>query len=190
MRRGLKEVLKLLRAFLNAGVMKNGLVSQATEGTPQGGPLSPLLSNLMLDVLDKELERRGHQFVRYADDCNINVRSVREGDRVMASVSRSLEKRLKLKVNQGKSAVARPGERKFLSFSFSSGDKPKRRIAPQPLERFKLRVRVRTRTPGGVPGKAREGIPMSISAYGIGEGERALAKKPFAPFPQINRPFL
>ena len=141
-----KRVLKLLRAYLKAGVMENGLVSQATEGTPQGGPLSPLLSNLMLDVLDKELERRGHQFVRYADDCNIYMRSVRAGERVMASVSRFLEKRLKLKVNQGKSAVARPGERKFLGFSFTSGDKPKRRIAPQSLERFKLRVRELTRT--------------------------------------------
>jgi RNA-directed DNA polymerase len=141
-----KRVLKLLRAFLNAGVMENGLVSLATEGTPQGGPLSPLLSNLMLDVLDRELERRGHRFVRYADDCNIYVRSVRAGERVMASVSRFLDKKLKLKVNQGKSAVARPGERKFLGFSFTSGSEPKRRIAPQALERFKLRVRELTRT--------------------------------------------
>ena len=141
-----KRVLKLLRAFLNAGVMENGLVSLVTEGTPQGGPLSPLLSNLMLDVLDRELERRGHRFVRYADDCNIYVRSVRAGERVMASVSRFLEKKLKLKVNQGKSAVARPGERKFLGFSFTSGSEPKRRIAPQALERFKLRVRELTRT--------------------------------------------
>jgi RNA-directed DNA polymerase len=141
-----KQVLKLLRAFLNAGVMENGLVSPATEGTPQGGPLSPLLSNLMLDVLDRELERRGHRFVRYADDCNIYVRSVRAGERVMAGVSRFLEKRLKLKVNRGKSAVARPGKRKFLGFSFTSGSEPKRRIAPQALERFKLRVRELTRT--------------------------------------------
>jgi RNA-directed DNA polymerase len=141
-----KRVLKLLGAYLNAGVMENGLVRQATEGTPQGGPLSPLLSNLMLDVLDRELERRGHRFVRYADDCNLYVRSVRAGERVMASVSRFLEKRLKLKVNQGKSAVARPGERKFLGFSFTSGSEPKRRIAPQSLERFKLRVRELTRT--------------------------------------------
>lgn len=115
-----KRALKLLRAFLNAGVMENGLVSLATEGMPQGGPLSPLLSNLMLDVLDRELERRGHRFVRYADDCNIYVRSVRAGERVMASLSRFLDKKLKLKVNQGKSAVARPGERKFLGFSFTS----------------------------------------------------------------------
>ena len=141
-----KRVLKLLRAFLNAGVMENGLVNLATEGTPQGGPLSPLLSNLMLDVLDRELERRGHRFVRYADDGNIYVRSVRAGERVMASVSRFLEKKLKLKVNRGKSAVARPGKRKFLGFSFTSGSEPKRRIAPQALERFKLRVRELTRT--------------------------------------------
>lgn len=143
-----KRVLKLLRAFLNAGVMENGLVSAATEGTPQGGPLSPLLSNLMLDVLDKELERRGHRFVRYADDCNIYVRSVRAGERVMAGVSRFLEKKLKLKVNRAKSAVARPGERKFLGFTFTFKGEPKRRIAPQSLKRFKLRVRELLRTGG------------------------------------------
>lgn len=141
-----KRVLKLLRAFLNVGVMENGLVSPATEGTPQGGPLSPLLSNLMLDVLDKELERRGHRFVRYADDCNIYVRSVRAGERVMAGVSRFLENKLKLKVNGAKSAVARPGERKFLGFSFTQGSEPKRLIAPQALKRFKLRVRELTRS--------------------------------------------
>jgi RNA-directed DNA polymerase len=140
-----KRVLTLLRAFLNAGVLENGLVSLALEGTPQGGPLSPLLSNLMLDVLDKELERRGHRFVRYADDGNIYVRCERAGQRVMASVSRFLEQKLKLKVNQGKSAVARPGKRKFLGFSFTFGNKPKRRIAPQALERFKLKVRALTR---------------------------------------------
>lgn len=140
-----KRLLKLLRAYLNAGVLENGLVSPVTEGTPQGGPLSPLLSNLMLDVLDKELERRGHRFVRYADDCNIYVRSQRAGERVMASVSQFLEKKLKLKVNQGKSAVARPSERKFLGFSFTSGEAPKRRIAPQSLKRFKLKVRELTR---------------------------------------------
>lgn len=140
-----KRVLKLLRAFLNAGVMENGLVSPSAEGTPQGGPLSPLLSNLMLDVLDKELERRRHRFVRYADDCNIYVLSVRAGERVMAGVSRFLEKKLKLKVNRAKSAVARPGERKFLGFTFTFNREPKRRIAPQSLKRFKLRVRELTR---------------------------------------------
>jgi len=141
-----KRVLKLLRAFLHAGVMENGLVSPATEGTPQGGPLSPLLSNLMLDVLDKELERRGHRFVRYADDCNIYVRSVRAGERVMAGVSRFLEKKLRLKVNRAKSAVARPEARKFLGFTFTFNGEPRRRIAPQSLKRFKLRIRELIRT--------------------------------------------
>jgi len=139
-----KRVLKLLRAFLNAGVLEHGLVSPATEGTPQGGPLSPLLSNLMLDVLDKELERGGHRFVRYADDCNLYVRSVRAGERVMSGVRRFLEN--KLKVNQAKSAVARPEERKFLGFTFTFNGEPKRRIAPQSLKRFKLRVRELIRT--------------------------------------------
>lgn len=100
----------------------------------------------MLDVLDKELERRGHRFVRYADDCNIYVRSIRAGERVMVGVSRFLEKKLKLKVNRAKSAVARPEERKFLGFTFTFNGEPKRRIAPQALKRFKLRVRELTRT--------------------------------------------
>ena len=101
-----KRILKLIRGFLTAGVLADGLVSATEEGTPQGGPLSPLLSNLMLDVLDKELEKRGHRFVRYADDCNIYVRSQRAGERVMASIEKFLTKRLKLKVNKAKSAVA------------------------------------------------------------------------------------
>ncbi len=130
-----KRVLKLIRAFLNAGVMEQGLVSPTTEGTPQGGPLSPFLSNIVLDELDRELKRRGHCFVRYADDCNIYVRSERAGRRVMDSITRFITRRLKLKVNQGKSAVARPGERKFLGFSFTSGREPRRRIAPEALER-------------------------------------------------------
>ena len=109
-----KRLLKLIRAFLTAGVMEEGLVSAVEEGTPQGGPLSPLLSNLVLDELDRELERRGHRFVRYADDCNIYVRSERAGQRVMKSVTSFIEKRLKLKVNAQKSAVARPEERTFL----------------------------------------------------------------------------
>ena len=112
-----KRVLKLIRAYLSAGVMEDGLVRPVDEGTPQGGPLSPLLSNLVLDDLDKELARRGLRFCRYADDCNIYVRSHRAGERVMASVSRFLTRRLKLKVNEAKSAVAQPEERKFLGFS-------------------------------------------------------------------------
>ena len=140
-----KRLLKLIRGFLTAGVLDGGLVGPTTEGTPQGGPLSPLLSNLMLDVLDKELEKRGHRFVRYADDCNIYVRSRRAGERVMASVTRFLARRLKLKVNAAKSAVGRPAVRAFLGFSFTGGQSPKRRIAPQALVRFKARVREITR---------------------------------------------
>jgi RNA-directed DNA polymerase len=140
-----KRLLKLIRAFLNAGVMENGLVSPSVEGTPQGGPLSPLLSNLVLDELDRELERRGLRFVRYADDCNIYVRSERAGQRVMESITRFITQKLKLKVNEAKSAVARPQERKFLGFSFTSGPEVKRVIAPQALERFKRRIREITR---------------------------------------------
>src|SRR5438046_9986491 len=144
-----KRLLKLIRAFLNAGVMENGLVSPSVEGTPQGGPLSPLLSNLVLDELDQELERRGHRFVRYADDCNIYVRSERAGKRVMESVVRFITDTLKLKVNCEKSAVAKPQERKFLGFSFTRHAEPKRRIAPKAIERFKKRVReITSRTRG------------------------------------------
>jgi RNA-directed DNA polymerase len=145
-----KRVLKLIRGFLTAGVMAEGLVSATEEGTPQGGPLSPLLSNLMLDVLDKELEKRGHRFVRYADDCNIYVRSQKAGERVVASVERFLNKRLKLTVNKAKSAVARPSVRKFLGFSFLCRKEPRRRIAPQAIARFKSRVRELTRRTRGL----------------------------------------
>ena len=145
-----KRLLKLIRAFLNAGVMENGLVSPSVEGTPQGGPLSPLLSNLVLDELDRELECRGHRFVRYADDCNIYVRSERAGQRVMQSITRFITQKLKLKVNEAKSAVARPQERKFLGFSFSAGPDFKRTIAPKSLERFKRRIREITRRAKGV----------------------------------------
>jgi RNA-directed DNA polymerase len=147
---GDKRLLKLIRAFLNAGVMENGLVSPSVEGTPQGGPLSPLLSNLVLDELDRELERRGHRFVRYADDSNIYVRSQRAGQRVMKSVTRFITQELKLKVNETKSAVARPQERKFLGFSFTAGPEAKRVIAPQALDRFKQRIREITRRAKGV----------------------------------------
>ena len=145
-----KRVLKLIRAFLNSGVMENGLVSPTTEGAPQGGPLSPLLSNLVLDELDRELEKRGHQFARYVDDCNIYVRSKRAGQRVMESVTHFITRRLKLKVNETKSAVARPWDRKFLGFSFTIDREPKRRIAPQARQRFKKRVRELTRRTRGV----------------------------------------
>jgi len=145
-----KRMLRLIRAFLESGVMENGLVSPVEEGTPQGGPLSPLLSNLVLDELDRELERRQHRFVRYADDCNIYVASERAGKRVMQSVTSFIRRRLKLKVNETKSAVARPQERKFLGFSFTYGAKPKRRIAPKALLRCKQRVRELTRRTRGI----------------------------------------
>src|ERR1035441_5683323 len=145
-----KRLLKLIRAFLNAGVMENGLLSPSVEGTPQGGPLSPLLSNLVLDELDHELERRGHRYVRYADDCNIYVRSERAGHRVMTSITRFITQRLKLKVNEAKSAVARPQERKFLGFSFTSDPEIRRAIAPKALSRFKDKIREITRQAKGV----------------------------------------
>src|ERR1700757_3380384 len=145
-----KRLLKLIRAFLNAGVMEDGLVSPSVEGTPQGGPLSPLLSNLVLDELDQELERRGRRFVRYADDCNIYVRSERAGQRVMESVTRFITEKLKLKVNEAKSAVARPQERKFLGFSFTAGPEVKRVIAAKALDRFKQRIREVTGRAKGV----------------------------------------
>jgi RNA-directed DNA polymerase len=136
-----KCLLKLIRGFLRAGVMEGGLVSPVDEGTPQGGPLSPLLSNIVLDEFDQELERRKLRFARYADDSNIYVRSRRAGERVMKSITRFISSKLKLKVNEQKSAVAEPWERKFLGFSFTSGKTPKRRIAPKAVIRFKERVR-------------------------------------------------
>ena len=145
-----KRMLKLIRAFLQAGVMEDGLLSPVDEGTPQGGPLSPLLSNIVLDELDRELERRGLRHARYADDCNVYVRSRRAGERVMASITAFITSKLKLKVNQQKSAVARPWARKFLGFSFTSGAAPKRRIAPQALARYKKRVRELTRRTRGI----------------------------------------
>ena len=160
-----KRVLKLIRGFLTAGVLMDGLVGPTEEGTPQGGPLSPLLSNLMLDVLDKELERRGHNFVRYADDCNIYVRSQRGGERVMASIEAFLAKCLKLTVNKAKSAVARPSKRKFLGFSFTKGKQPRRRIAPQSRARFRSRVRELTRR---TRGRSLTQIIKELSVYLIG----------------------
>jgi RNA-directed DNA polymerase len=145
-----KRLLKLIRTFLRAGVMEGGLVSPVDEGTPQGGPLSPLLSNIVLDEFDRELERRGLRFARYADDCNVYVGSRRAGERVMESITRFLTTKLKLKVNQQKSAVARPGERKFLGFSFTNAGVSKRRIAPKAVDRFKERVRELTSRTRGV----------------------------------------
>jgi RNA-directed DNA polymerase len=157
-----KRMLKLIRSFLTAGVMELGLVSAIEEGTPQGGPLSPLLSNLVLDEFDRELEKRGHRFVRYADDCNIYVRSERAGLRVMDSVTQFLTQRLKLKVNAEKSAVARPGRRKFLGFSIGHGKEGKRRIAPKALQRFKRKARELT---SRTRGKSIEQIVKELASY-------------------------
>ena len=145
-----KRMLKLIRAILESGVMENGLVSPVEEGTPQGGSLSPLRSNLVLDELDRELERRKHRFARYADDCNIYVASERAGKRVMQNVTSFLRRRLQLQVNEPKSAVARPQDRKFLGFSFTGGSEPKRRVAPKAQLRCKRRIRELTRRTQGI----------------------------------------
>jgi RNA-directed DNA polymerase len=136
-----KRVLRLIRRYLQAGVMDGGLVEPTREGTPQGGPLSPLLSNILLDDLDKELERRGHAFCRYADDCNIYVQSERAGQRVMESVSLFLEKRLRLKINRDKSAVDRPWKRKFLGYSMTSEAEPRLRVAPESEARLRAALK-------------------------------------------------
>jgi RNA-directed DNA polymerase len=137
-----KRVLKLIRAYLNSGVMVNGMIMDTEEGTPQGGPLSPLLSNIMLDDLDKELEKRGHKFVRYADDCNIYVKTRRAGERVMGSVKEFLEKKLKLKVNPKKSKVDRATRVKFLGFSFyKRKGEVLIRVAKRSRERFREKLR-------------------------------------------------
>ena len=162
-----KRLLKLLRAYLSAGVMENGLVRPSDEGTPQGGPLSPLLSNLLLDDFDKELERRGHKFCRYADDCNIYVQTERAGKRVMESVTRFLTKRLRLKVNASKSEVGRPEDRKFLGFRFTAGKELKRAIARQALTRFKQRIRELT---SRHEGRSFEFVVARLSRYLNGWG--------------------
>ena len=136
-----KKLLKLIRSYLNSGIMVEGIRVRTEEGTPQGGPLSPLLANILLDDLDKELERRGLRFCRYADDCNIYVKTKRAGERVKQSITRYLEKKLRLKVNEGKSAVDRPWKRKFLGFSFYKQKAIKVRIAPKSLKRLKDKIR-------------------------------------------------
>jgi group II intron reverse transcriptase/maturase len=145
-----KRVLKLIRAYLNAGVMDNGVKVRSEVGTPQGGPLSPLLANILLDDLDKELEKRGHSFCRYADDCNIYVASQRAGERVMASVTDFVEHKLKLQVNQKKSAVGGSNERKFLGLRVIASEEPYISIAPQSLKRFKKKIRSLTKRNRGV----------------------------------------
>jgi RNA-directed DNA polymerase len=139
-----RRVVKLIRAYLEAGVLDNGVIEASEEGTPQGGPLSPLLSNLVLDELDRELERRGLAFVRYADDCNVYVGSAKAGHRVMASLTRFIERRLRLKVNAAKSAVDRPWNRSFLGFTLSSDEGHPRAVSDKALSRFKQRLRAIT----------------------------------------------
>src|SRR4029077_13768741 len=136
-----KRVLLLIRRYLQAGIMEGGLVSPRTEGTPQGGPLSPLLSNVLLDELDKEIERRGHRFVRYADDSNVYVQSKAAGERVLASLEQFLWKKLRLKVNRSKSAVARPWDRKFLGYSVTIHREPKLKVSPESIRRLKNKLR-------------------------------------------------
>jgi RNA-directed DNA polymerase len=136
-----KRVLRLIRRYLQAGTMEGGLMSPRAEGTPQGGPLSPLLSNILLDELDRELERRGHRFVRYADDCNVYVQSRAAGERVMASLERFLGKRLRLQVNRNKSAVARSWERTFLGYRLTAHWEPRLRVAPESVKRLKAKLR-------------------------------------------------
>ena len=161
-----KRVLKLIRAYLNGGVMVNGVVTESEEGTPQGGPLSPLLSNIMLDDLDKELEKRGHKFVRYADDCNIYVRTQRAGERVKESVKTFLEKKLKLKVNRKKSKVERASRAKFLGFSFyKRKGEVHIRVAKRSLERYRDKLRRLTKRTRS--GKLEEVIE-AINQYTMG----------------------
>jgi group II intron reverse transcriptase/maturase len=171
------RVLRLIRRYLNAGVLANGVVIERGEGTPQGGPLSPLLANVLLDEVDKELERRGHTFVRYADDLNVYVRTQRSGERVMTSL-RKLFGKLKLRVNEAKSKVGRATASKFLGFSFwvAKGRMIRRRVAPQAIERMKERVRELTRR---VVGRSLAQICKSLGKYLTGwKGYFRLAETP------------
>jgi len=147
---GDKGILRLIRRYLEAGVLLNGVVVERWEGTPQGGPLSPLLANILMDELDKELTRRGHRFVRYADDCNIYVRSERAGERVKGSITRFLERKLRLKVNQEKSGIARPQERTYLGFRIRGREEVRLSIAPESLQRAKATIRRITKRNRGV----------------------------------------
>jgi group II intron reverse transcriptase/maturase len=140
-----RRMLALIRGYLKSGILAGGVVEARTEGTPQGGPLSPLLSNILLDDLDRELERRGHRFCRYADDCNVYVGSRAAGERVMSTLTRFLKERLRLSVNLTKSAVDRPWNRKFLGFSFTSQRESRIKAASQSVERFRDKLRQRFR---------------------------------------------
>jgi group II intron reverse transcriptase/maturase len=180
---GDKRLLKLIRTYLESGIMINGIEIISEDGVPQGGPLSPLLSNIMLDELDKELEKRGHRFVRYADDCNIYVKSKRAGQRVYESIRKYLEAELKLKVNEDKSEVDRPERRKFLGFSFyrSKGGEPKIRIHPRSYQRLKEKVKRVTNRNWGVSmdyrlKKLAEITNGWVNYFGIADGANNLQK--------------
>ena len=178
-----KTILKLIRKYLESGIMINGVEIISEEGVPQGGPLSPLLSNIMLDELDKELEKRGHKFVRYADDCNIYVKTKKAGLRVKSSITTFIEKKLKLKVNEEKSAVDRPWKRKFLGFSFTSNRIPKIRIAKESIKRAKSRIKELTSRSKPIPMDMRI---EKINEYLVGWcGYFALADTP-TPFKQLD----
>jgi RNA-directed DNA polymerase len=155
-----KRVLRLIRRYLQAGLMLGGIETRRTEGTPQGGPLSPLLSNILLDDLDKELERRRHAFCRYADDCNIYVASKRAGERVLASVTAFLSKRLRLTVNTAKSAVDRPWNRSFLGFSMTTHKAPRLRVAPKSVQRFKGKLKDTLRPGRSVANTVKDLVPI------------------------------
>jgi RNA-directed DNA polymerase len=179
-----KTILKLIRKYLESGIMINGVEIISEEGVPQGGPLSPLLSNIMLDELDKELEKRGHKFVRYADDCNIYVKTKKAGLRVKNSITTFIEKKLKLKVNEEKSAVDRPWKRKFLGFSFTSNRIPKIRIAKESIKRAKGRIKELTSRSKSIPLELRI---EKINEYLVGWcGYFALADTP-TPFIQLDK---
>ncbi|MEK5388838.1 group II intron reverse transcriptase/maturase [Margalitia sp. FSL K6-0131] len=178
-----KTILKLIRKYLESGIMINGVETISEEGVPQGGPLSPLLSNIMLDELDKELEERGHKFVRYADDCNIYVKTKKAGLRVKSSITTFIEKKLKLKVNEEKSAVDRPWKRKFLGFSFTSNRNPKIRIAKESIKRAKSRIKELTSRSKPIPLELRI---EKLNEYLVGWcGYFALADTP-TPFKQLD----
>jgi group II intron reverse transcriptase/maturase len=163
---GDKRMLGLIRRYLEAGILVNGVVMERHEGTPQGGPLSPLLANVLLDEVDQELEKRGHAFARYADDCNVYVQSRRAGERVMQAL-RGLYAKLKLRINESKSAVAKPWDRKFLGYSFwvAAGKLIKRRVAPKALAAMKKRVRQITRRSGG---RSIDAVIAELRGYLVG----------------------
>jgi group II intron reverse transcriptase/maturase len=176
-----KRMLRLIRAYLNVGIMANGVVIERREGTPQGGPLSPLLANILLDEFDKELESRGHAFCRYADDCNIYVSTRRAGERVMESLTQFLEKKLRLKVNKEKSAVAKPRERKFLGLRIVKTKEALISIAPKSIERFKKRIREITKRNRGVSlnrliSELNTYTMGWVNYYGIASAKRLIAE--------------